>query len=176
MVRGGGDAPPPRFWQFPIQGEAPSIQASNFEDFNSCRAIQLFSIWLLLWKVKDDVFRIRNRSVAGQICVYFVDLAQCFCPVADLLRRDPTRVQSGRRLGKDVQQTCRILGLILQWRQYYRVCSLASSLACLSVGHLVWQLVQVGLQQVISPRLRHPDLMHSNLEIINGFLLLPQTR
>ena len=40
---GGGAterSPPPWFWQFPIQGEAPSIQASNFEDFNSCR--QLF--------------------------------------------------------------------------------------------------------------------------------------
>ena len=50
----------------------------------------------------------------GQICVYFVDLSQCFRPVANLVRWDPTRVQCGRRLGKDVQQTGAILGLILQ--------------------------------------------------------------
>ena len=37
--QGGGRRPPPLILAIPIQGEAPSIQASNFEDFNSCRQL-----------------------------------------------------------------------------------------------------------------------------------------
>ena len=34
----GSGRPPPWFWQFPTQGEAPPIQESNFADFNSSRS------------------------------------------------------------------------------------------------------------------------------------------
>ena len=41
-------------------------------------------------------------------------------------------------------------------------------------GDLVRDLVQVGLEQVVTTRLRHPQMVHPNLEIINCLLLLPQ--
>ena len=83
-----------------------------------------------------------------------------------MLGRNTTRIQARRPPSFLVPQT--FFGLILQRE------AREETEDCVARVDLVWELVQVGVQQIVAARLRHPQLVHSVLKIVYCLLLLPQ--